>query len=484
MREANVIVSPKERRGRIETQLKAIEKATELVVRKDEELLLEVVNLVEWPQCVAARFEEHYLEIPHEVIVSVMKTHQRYIALEKDGQLSNTFVTVAGTNVADESLLRRGNEKVIAARLADAEFFFQEDQKTEWKTWQEKLSGVVFQKKLGTIADKVERMKKIATSLAESLAFEDLEALTKTIELCKTDLVSRMVYEFPEVQGTIGAQYARARGLDPHIADAIEQHYWPKGGGQKVAQTTLAAIVALADRIDTLVGCFAVGLAPTGSADPYALRRAAIAVLATILEHDWDISVRDLTAWGIAAHQELKSLPEDPTAELEKFFQSRLSRVLAEKPEVTRDSIDAAIASGFLRPTDALARAQALSKFKNRPEFETVALAFKRVANILKSESGATGEVQDEFLIEQAEQQLWSNFCKLSSELESNIQAKDYPAVLRALVELGPSVDTFFEDVMVMDKDPQVRGNRVAVLKNIHQVFSNIADFRRLEAGA
>ena len=481
---AKVIVEPAAREKMIRAELLRL-KSESVHVIEDDELVLEVANLVEYPKAVCGRFDESFLEVPEQAIVSAMRSHQRYFATRRPGgELDNKFVTIAGSVARDPKVVRAGNERVLAARLSDAKFFFQEDQKKPLATWAEKLETVVFQAKLGTIAEKAKRIEKIAVWIGDRVAGSlespvKKEDVVESAKLCKADLVTSMVYEFPDLQGVMGHQYALKSGADQNVARAIEEHYLPRGAGDRLPSKPLGSMLALADRIDTLVGCFAVGLVPTGSADPYGLRRAALGVLQILLGSSWGaVSIDDLLQFTKKAYDGKVEVKKEHLAELKTFLRTRY-RGLLEGRDLSVDCIEAALASGFDDVVDAMARASSVTKLRQRPDFEPLASAFKRVANILKDKA-VTEKPEPKRFVEAQEKALWAAFSKIEGRVEKHLGVKDYDEVLKVLAELKAPVDDFFESVMVMDKDEAIRRNRLALLTCINQTFARVADFRKL----
>ena len=477
LREAFVIVSADARRQMISAELRRIESEVGARIRPDDALIDEVAYLVEYPVAVAGEFDPAFLEVPEEVIVSAMRSHQRYFAMEDgSGALVNRFVTIAGTVTRDVDVVRRGNQRVLAARLADARFFFREDQKKPLAEWAARLDAVVFQAKLGSVGDKVRRVVAIAKGLAPQVGV-DADSAARVAELCKADLVTNMVGEFPDLQGIMGQHYARVGGEPEELCVAIAEHYRPRGGGDRPPASALAAVVGLADRIDTLVGCFAAGLAPTGSADPYGLRRAALAILSIILDRSWSLSLAELIA--SAAGELSVDIDDRRRDEVGQFFRMRLKGFLVDTQGLPVDCVEAALTTGFDDVPDAHARAAAVAKLRGRDDFEPLAVAFKRIANILKGTTAA--EQPDETIFADAEEGvLWSAFSAAKQQVDTCLDARDYDAALLVLAELKQPVDRFFETVLVMADDEALRKNRLALLGSINGTFTRIADFRQL----
>jgi glycyl-tRNA synthetase beta chain len=477
MRKRFVIVDPAMREEMIAAELARVESEIGARVRPDADLRREVANLVEYPVAVCGSFRESFLDVPEEVIVSAMRSHQRYFAVEDaQGRLIHRFVTIAGTVTRDPAVVRGGNERVLAARLSDASFFFREDRKHPLEERVAKLDGVVFQSSLGSIGAKIRRVGVIARKLAGEIGADEAHVARAAL-LCKADLVTQMVFEFPDLQGVMGRHYARLGGEPAAVSEAIFEHYLPRGAGDAMPRTDVGAVLGIADRIDTLVGCFAVGLAPTGSADPYGLRRAALGILGILLDRGWSISLShlvDLAAQALAGTVEVK---DDGKAAVLGFLRTRLKGLLGELPA---DCVEAALATGFDDVPDARARARAVAALRQREDFEPLGVAFKRVANILKGEAAAAGEPDTGLFAEEAERALWRAFGDIASQVERHLESGDYERALGVLAELEKPVDRFFEEVLVMDEDPRVRANRLALLARIGGSFARIADFRQL----
>jgi glycyl-tRNA synthetase beta chain len=483
MRQRFVIVDPARRAEMITAELARVESEIGARVRPDAALLQEVANLVEYPVAVCGSFRESFLEVPEEVIVSAMRAHQRYFAVEDaQGRLANRFVTIAGTVTRDAAVVRAGNERVLAARLSDASFFFRDDRKIPLAQRAEKLDEVVFQSDLGSIGAKARRVGVIAGKLAAEVG-ADSGHVARAASLCKADLVSHMVFEFPDLQGVMGRHYARLEGEPAPVSEAIFEHYLPRGASDALPRTDVGAVLGVADRIDTLVGCFAVGLAPTGSADPYGLRRAALGILGILLDRAWSISLTHLVDLAAGALRGTVDVTADTRAAVLAFLRTRLKGSLGELPA---DCVEAALNAGFDDVPDARARAQAVAALRQREDFEPLGTAFKRVANILKGQqeagegAGAAREPDAAMFTEEAERALWRAFGEIASQVERHLASSDYGRALGVLAELKGPVDRFFDQVLVMDPDPKVRANRLALLARIGGSFARIADFRQL----
>lgn len=484
LRAAKVIVDPEERRAMVGVELDRVAQTTGLTIRRDDALVEEVIHLGELPVGVSGTFDPAFLRVPEEMIVTAMRTHQRYFAMEdRSGKLANHFATIAATAALDPAVVAKGNEKVLASRLADAAFFFGDDRKHSFDEWNAKLGAVVFQAKLGdgakTIGDKVTRLVNIVRSAPASIA--DAEVASQIARYCKADLASRAVGEFPELQGVMGKHYARHAGYDAAIGDGIEQHWWPKGQGAQLPHSDAAALVAIADRMDTIVGCFAVGLEPSGSGDPFGLRRAAIGIWQIALARGWS----DVFAWALqAARHGLAAQGVTPgeLSKLEEFFRARLRGIFIDQGIPPQDT-DAALAQAFRDPLDARARALACAKISKEARE-----VFKRVANILdeaRTSQLSVGASPDPARFASAgnvEHSLYTATLDAQRAEAQPRAQRDYAAVFESLERLRPTVAAFFDKggVRVMDPDPTLRDNRLALLNWFVTPYMSIADVRLL----
>jgi glycyl-tRNA synthetase beta chain len=474
----HVIASFAERRARIREQVLA--RATTLGGKAvlDDELLDEVTALVEWPVAVEGRFDERFLTLPREVLISTLQEHQRYFAVEDtQGALINRFITVSNIDSRDVTRVREGNERVVRPRLADAAFFQQQDRRQALSAWREGLDKVTFQAKLGSIGDKVRRIVALAQKIAPSIG-ADAALAGRAADLCKCDLLSAMVGEFPELQGTMGAYYAAADGEDPRVATAIREHYQPRGAGDALPTDRIGAAVALADKLDTLAGIFGIGQKPSGTKDPFALRRAAIGVFRIALEGRLEIDLGELVTAAVAA-QPAKTA--DTAAEVLAYLQERMRAHYLEAG-YPPESFEAVLATGTTRPLDFDSRMQALAAFRSRPEAESLAAANKRIANILKkSPAGESHRQVDVALLGvAAERDLHDAVEAVAAKVEADLAARRYDAALATLAGLRPAIDAFFNDVMVNDPDAALRANRLALVARVRALFAGVADLSRL----
>ncbi len=487
LRRAFVVVDPVERRAAVEAELARAAKQVGAVLRPDEALVEQVTWLVEHPTGIAGTFEKSNLELPPEVVILEMRNHQRYFAVvDGKGRLQNRFIAVSGTPVKDPDVARHGYERVLRARLADARFFFEEDRKRKLADRIEDLGRRTYQARLGSELDRVHRIGAVAGELARELGREELLSdVLEVARLCKTDLTTGMVGEFPELQGTMGGHYARLEGLRPAVADAIEDHYKPLGASEEMPRSDLGALVGAADRLHQLVGIVGVGEKATGAADPYGLRRAAIGILRIVQARGWHLSLAAAVEKTLDSLAGVK-LAADRTviaSQVREFLRGRIRALWGD--EFDGDLVDAVLAAGFDDVVDARQRLEALAHIKARPDFLPLAVAFKRVANIReKAGEGTSVEVDRSLLQAGAETLLADDLSRVSAEVAEARQGRDYPRVLRAVASLKPAVDRFFDEVLVMAEEPSVRANRLALMKRVADLFGDVADFRKIQAEA
>jgi glycyl-tRNA synthetase beta chain len=443
----------------------------------EEALLDEVTALVEWPVPIAGQFEQRFLRLPREVVIATVQDHQRYFAVQgADGKLSGWFVTVSNIESRHPSKVREGNERVVRPRLSDAAFFWEQDRKLSLDAHAAALSGVTFQTRLGTYADKTRRVEALAQSIGGRIGAGPWVA--RAAQLAKADLMTAMVGEFPELQGTMGRYYAEAEGEPGEVAQALEEHYRPRFAGDALPSTKTGQAVGLADKIDTLVGIFAIEQRPTGAKDPFGLRRAALGVLRILLEGRLDLDLFELLAEAAAAQPVLKAGVAD---EVYDYLFERLRGLLSEEPGTTVEMLDAVFANRPRSPLDARARLQALKEFLSMPEAVVLAAINKRIANILKKTTlGGEVTVDAGALTEEAERQLHRTLSALRAPVEQAAAERRYAQSLKALVALRAPVDEFFERVMVMDDDIGRRNNRLALLREVQRLLGGVADLSRL----
>ena len=478
-RENFVIADPAERRKLIleEAEKSAAEVGGKLFYTDD---LLETVSfIVEYPVIVRGGYEEDYLKIPKDVLTTTMISHQKYFPVVNEaGKLLPYFIAVSNTKPRDISVVAKGNERVLRARLADASFFFEEDKKVPLEDRVESLKKVVFHTLLGTSHKKVARFRKLAIKIASKVKPSVKKNVDRAALLAKADLESLMVGEFSELQGIMGREYALIAGEKPEIANAIYEHYLPIVAGGDLPQSDEGAIVGLADKMDTIAGFFGVGMPPTGTADPYALRRQALGIINIILSREYPLSLNFLIDESLALLKDvLKKPAEGIKKDILEFFKGRLQNQLIAQG-YAYDTVDAVLSANIDELVEVIEKVKALEEFRKHPDFEPVSVAFKRVDNILKDFKG--GQFDVNLLVHDAEINLFSYFDNIKPRVEKGIAEKDFAAALNKLAALRPHVDNFFDNVMVMDKDEKVRFNRQSLLAEISALFHKIADFSKI----
>ena len=482
IRAAYVIPTQAERERIIREGVAAIEAETGFTADLPAKTLLEVVNLSEYPQPLVSTFDEEFLQVPEEIIVDAMLMHQRYFPLyDAAGKLTNKFIIVSNGNPECAATIIDGNERVVRARLDDAKFFYEEDLKHPLESYIEKLDKVVFQESLGTVRQKAERLEKLACALSADAQLDSADAADakRAARLCKADLVTNAVIEFTSVQGVMGSYYAAASGETPQVAQAIGQHYQPRFAGDALPDTTVGQLVALADKLDTICGLFAVGQGPTGSSDPFALRRSAIGIV-NMLEAGLPISLAAAIDESLAsfAAQGVAFDAAAVRAEVVDFFVTR-TKVMLRDTGVNADTIDAVLAAGVEEPAVISQRAHALedARANDAETFDNLATAYARANNLRKPE---LGENVDDALLTDPERALASAVATAEQAVSAALASDDFAAALSQLAALRAPIDGFFADVMVMDEDAALRDNRLRLLNRFVAVFANVADFGKM----
>ena len=484
VRSASVIPSEAEREQVIREGVAKAEAETGFTAVLHPKTLVEVINLAEYPTVLVGTFDEEFLKVPEEIIVDAMLVHQRYFPLyDKDGKLTNRFIVVSNGDPACAETIVDGNERVVRARLYDAKFFYDEDLKQPLESYVDHLGEVVFQEKLGTMLDKTNRIQRLADHLAEDagLAGQDLSDVERAARLCKADLVTSAVVEFTSVQGVMGSYYAAASGETAQVAQAIEQHYRPRFAGDEAPDTVVGKIVAIADKLDTVCGLFAVSQGPTGSSDPFALRRSAIGIVAMLSGKD-AVEVSLVAAIDAAlasyAQQGIEFDTDAVRRDVIEFFITR-TKVMMRDAGNSIDAIDAVLSAGIQEPVELINRVSALEAARSeQPEvFEDLATAYARANNLCDSKLGT--EV-NEGLLSEVEQALVRAVCQAESNVASALENNNYAATLSELAALRKPIDLFFENTMVMDEDQALRENRLRLLNSFVAVFANVADFALL----
>ena len=496
-----VLARPEERRKKIAREIQTLTAKRDLRAHEDPALLDLVTYLNEYPSVILGNFDRGYLDLPQEILITVMRDHQKYFAVEnREGRLAPHFLAVINLERDPKGLIGAGHERVLGARFADARFFWETDQKCRLADYLPKLAHVTYESRLGSYGDKVERMRKLAGWLATQwfdsgvLQAHAAEA-DRAAELAKCDLATEMVREFPELQGIVGGLYAKAQGELEEVAWAIYDHYRPASPEDAIPRNLTGCAVALADKLDSLAGCFAVGLVPSGSSDPFGLRRAALGVVRVILERKLPVSLSRGVAQAVATlvsyPPHLKLDKEDKRGAIEKlvleFILDRARYILRERAGFAYDEVNAALAAGADDLVDAVRRLEALKLIRRTKNFEPLAISFKRIRKILEKAGPATvwrlPAVQPELFAEEAEKRLHAEAAIAARRSAELRRTGSYREALQVIAGLRPAVDQFFDDVMVMTEDEQVRKNRLTLLAELLAEFSTIADFAELAAG-
>lgn len=493
LRKNFVLCRPEARRKKIDAEIRTITAKKSLRTHEDADLLEMVTYLNEYPSVIIGDFDPAYLSLPDEILLTVMRDHQKYFGVEsKGGELAPHFLAVINLPGDAKGLVRAGHERVLRARFADAQFFWETDQKTRLADQLPKLKAVTYESRLGSYADKVERMRALARWLAEQwfsggVSQADVAGSDRAAELAKCDLVTEMVREFTELQGIVGGLYARAQGESDEIAWAVYDHYKPVGLDDPLPRNLTGCAVALADKLDSLVAFFAVGAVPTGSSDPFALRRAAQGVVKIILERKLPMSLSaaiSAAAKGLKEHAPKIEAAEAVQKQVLAFLLERAKFMLREKGGYAYDEINAAFAAGADDLVDAAERVAAVKAIRNMKNFAPLAASFKRIKNILEKSAGgsesAHATVNAELLWEPAEKELYAAAQRIGEASRAKKKNKKYREALEAVSELRPAIDEFFDKVLVMVEDKNVRANRIALLANLLKEFSTVADFSEL----
>ncbi len=484
LKEAFCIADIKTRRQKLLENAREAVKEYSGHLLEDQDLLELNTFLTEFPSAVCGSFEDRFLSLPDPVLITCMKEHQKYFAVtDQDGNLKANFVAINNTLSPKPDLVRNGHQRVLTARLSDAEFFFQEDTKKNLEDFVPELAGMIFHKGLGTLLDKTQRVKDLAEYLASVLSPADSKTVKRAAWLCKADLCTEMVGEFPTLQGIMGREYALLSGEDKAVASAIEEHYLPARSGGELPRSMPGVILSIADKADTIVSTFAIGLKPTGTQDPYALRRQALGIIHILLDKELDISLKALIGESISALGSLLSeIPASLGEEILEFIKKRFTRELISRG-IDYDVVEAAVRAEFDSPNDCYQRALAIKAARNLPEFEPISIAFKRVMNILKGFPG--GEIDTGLFEEPQEKVLYDAFVQVKEQIYPLLKAEttngcpgadQYKKALLLLLSLKPHVDSFFDHVMVMVDDEKIRQNRLALLWMIAKLFLKIGD--------
>lgn len=495
LEQAYVVANFEKRQATIQEQVKKLADEVNATAIVPADLLDEVTSLVEWPVALRATFEERYLAVPQEALITTMQDNQKYFCLiNAEGKLQPYFITISNIESKDPIQIIEGNEKVVRPRLSDAEFFFLQDQKQPLASRKEKLANMVFQAQLGTLWDKSERIAKLAVALSPITGANVADA-EKAALLAKCDLTSELVGEFPELQGIAGTYYARLEGENHEVAEALGEQYLPKFAGDVLPQTKTGTTIALADRLDTLVGIFTIGQVPSGSKDPFALRRSAIGILRLIIENELDFNLKDILATAyklviddisrVSGQTVMTQMTSDNSTiqtvqDVIDFLEGRY-RAKYEDQGVAVDVIQAVQALAPKSPLDFDKRVTAVNHFRTLPEAAALAAANKRVANILAKEATPEGAVVEANLVEAAEKALYAELQALTPVVQPLLAARNYTEALSKLAALRAPIDAFFEGVMVMADDAELKANRLRLLAQLRDLFTSVADISVLQ---
>lgn len=473
-----VILDQNVRKEGIKAQAEEVAKSLGGVVEIDEDLLEEITYLVEYPTAFYGEFNEDYVKLPKEVVTTPMKEHQRYFPVSKDGKLLPYFIAVRNGDKNRLDLVKAGNEKVLEARLADALFFYNEDIKKPLESFVENLKTVVFQAKLGTVYDKTLRIEKLSQKIIEVLGEKEIiEDTLRAAKLCKADLVTSMVFEFTELQGVMGREYAKVCGENEAVAEAIFEHYLPRFAGDILPETKSGIALSIADKLDSIVGFFAIGIKPSGSQDPYALRRQALGILSILLDKKIDLNLENLVGEALDNYGHLTFDKAEVTAQVMEFFTERVKNLFKDLG-IRYDVIDAVLSSDIETVSDIHTRALELNKWIQKEELVEILTAFNRVATLAaKSESD---KIDENLLKEESEIKLYNGFKEIKAQVEGFLANKEYNNALDAFASIKPLVDNLFDNVMIMDKDEAIKANRLALLKQIYDTMLTICDLSKI----
>jgi glycyl-tRNA synthetase beta chain len=475
-----VIPSFEKRKGRILDQIQRVNERLNGKIELDDDLLDEVVGLVEWPTLIMGSFDKHFLSLPDEVLISSMQKHQKYFPVRSNEDiLTNDFVTVCNIESIDPDIVRLGNERVIRPRLADAEFFFQTDTSKSLESHQEYLGRMTFQKKLGTLLDKTKRITVIASEISEVCKAKQINT-NRAAQLARCDLLSEMVGEFPDLQGVMGSYYAEKDGENPEVCLAIKEFYHPRFSGDTIPSTATGRCITLADKIDSIVGLFGVGLAPTGDKDFYALRRAAVGVFRIIVESNIEIDLQNLIS--IATNQFNKiSFPDKITVDILTFIDDRM-RAYYLDTGLPIDTFNSIPSLKIISPMEKDRRIKAVNEYRELPEARSLSAANKRITNILKkSVEKNRGAWNQKLLIDDSEKKLAEKISSLRPQLETLFNERKYVGYMKKLAELNDAVNNFFESVMIICDEKDIQHNRVALLHDLQDLFGKIADIGKIQ---
>jgi len=478
LKENYVILDQKQRKEIIKDQCTKVAEALSGTVELDEELLEEVTHLVEYPTAFYGEFDKDYTKLPKEVVITPMKQHQRYFPVTKGGKLLPNFIAVRNGSDYRIENVKVGNEKVLEARLADALFFYNEDIKNNLESYIEKLKDVVFQAQLGSIYEKTLRMDKLSLDILDELDMQEEKVhASRAAKLSKADLITGMVGEFDELQGFMGKEYAKVSGEDEAVCEAIFEHYLPRFSGDTLPQTNVGVALSIADKLDSIAGFFAIGIQPTGSQDPYALRRQALGILSILMDKKIDVDLKTLIEHALDNYIEIDFDKSAVCANIMNFFNERV-RIQFKDMGIRYDVVDAVISSDVNDVYDMYCRALALNNWLDRDELVEMLTAFNRVSTL--AQKAESDKVDESLLKEDAERKLYSEFVDVKEKVEALISDKKYSVALETFASLRPVIDSLFDSVMVMDNDEVIKNNRLGLLKQIYDTMLKICDLSKI----
>ena len=473
-----VILDQNKRKELIKNQCIEVANSLGGEVEFDDDLLEEVTHLVEYPTAFYGEFDSAYANLPKEVVTTPMKEHQRYFPVVKDGKLLPNFIAVRNGNDYKIDVVKAGNEKVLVARLEDALFFYKEDTKKNLESYIEKLKTVVFQAKLGTVYDKTLRIEKLSSDILESLNLNYIkEDVIRAAKLCKADLVTGMVFEFTELQGIMGREYAKVGGENEVVSEAIFEHYLPRFAGDILPETKAGIALSIADKLDSIAGFFAIGIQPTGSQNPYALRRQALGVLSILMDKKLDVNLKDLVNHALNNYNNLEFNKEEVSTQIMEFFKERIKNLFRDLG-IRYDVIEAVLSSEINDISDMHTRAVELNNWLSTEGLVEMLTAFNRVSTL--AQKATLSDVKEDLLKEEAEIKLYHGFKEIKVKVEELLKDKKYSEALDAFASLRPLVDNMFDNVMVMDKDESIKENRLALLKQIYDTMLSICDLSKI----
>ena len=480
LKELSVTASFEERKAQVLEEVKNALAGVPGRALLDEDLVEEITNLVEIPSGILGTFDKKYLELPGELLIEVMKKNQKYFpVLDSSGKLLPYFVCIRNGSKLHNEIVKEGNERVLRARFEDAAFFFNEDKKTRLCDRVVKLKNVVFQVELGSLHEKIERLKALYGKTAASFPGSNATKVNRALELCKTDLVTDMIREFPELQGIMGREYAKVDGEDAEVSSAIAEHYLPKFSGDALPQTVTGRVLSLLDRIDTISGCFAIGLVPTGSQDPYGLRRSTLGVIAQILRFNLALSVKELVLFSLETYAgKVKGDSLKIQNDILEFFKGRMDVILREKG-LRYDIVNAVLATDCSNISEAFKRAEVLDGLAKAEGFNNTMVTFSRVINIIPK-GGKFSAARSELFKDASEKSLFEAAKGIEKEFEGLLSVSKFSEAFKLLTGLTGKIDGFFTGVMVMDKDPEIKENRLALLALISAMFLKLGDFSKI----